>query len=140
MLPPISGWYACGLAARCQSKANRETRAKGLTFREIGERFGVTPKAVSQSYRHARKRLELDKLPVIAETDVSLLRAALIGYEIQIAQLRAKVAAITEMLRAAGYASAVSGVPTISKRGRLSAAARKKISVAQKKRWAARKR
>src|SRR4051812_46575389 len=60
-------------------KQIEKLRAKGLTFRESGERSGVTAKAVSRSYRHARKRSELHKMLVMAETDVSLLQAALIG-------------------------------------------------------------
>jgi len=66
--------------------------------------------------------------------DPALLRAALIGYENQLAQIEKAMAEIRRQLRADG-----SGSPTPAKeRGRtMSAAARKRIAAAQKKRWAA---
>jgi hypothetical protein len=69
------------------------------------------------------------------ETDVDLLQTALIGYEIQIVQLRAQIAAIQKRLGTAGVAAAPGGPPG-GKRRRISAAARKRISAAQKRRWA----
>lgn len=66
--------------------------------------------------------------------DPALLRAALIGYENQLAQIDKAMAEIRRQLKTAG-----SGSPAPAKeRGRaMSAAARKRIAAAQKKRWAA---
>ena len=60
-----------------------------------------------------------------------LLRAALVGYEKQLPELRAAVAAIRKKL---GSQVSIGIAPV--KRRKLSAAARKRIAAAQKKRWA----
>ena len=72
--------------------------------------------------------------------DAPTLRAALIGYEHQISELKAKAAEIERQL--SGRVTKESPVPASSggtqgTRRRMSASARKRIAVAQKKRWAA---
>jgi hypothetical protein len=65
--------------------------------------------------------------------DPAFLRAALIGYENQLAEIDKAMAEIRRQLRTAG-----SGSPTPAKERRtMSSAARKRIAAAQKKRWAA---
>jgi len=66
--------------------------------------------------------------------DMSLLQAAVIGYEHQIAQLRSEMDALIKRL--GGRSTAVAGQSDIVRTRRLSAAARKRISAAQRKRWA----
>ena len=66
-------------------------------------------------------------------SDAELLRAAVIGYEQQIAVLRARIAEIQKKIGERANALQ-DGNPT---RHRLSSAARKRIGLAQKKRWAA---
>ena len=68
------------------------------------------------------------------QIDAELLRAAIIGYEKQIAVLREQVVQIQKKLGARPVS--VSGLETKSRRPPLSAAARQRISLAQKKRWA----
>jgi len=67
------------------------------------------------------------------KTDVSLLQAALFGYQSQIAEMEKAMADIRQ--RIGNSAGSVTGNGAPAKR-RLSAAARKRISAAQKKRWA----
>jgi hypothetical protein len=66
------------------------------------------------------------------KTDVSLLQAALFGYQSKIAEMQKAVADIQRKI-GNKPASALGGKPA---KRRLSAAARKRISLAQKKRWA----
>jgi hypothetical protein len=66
--------------------------------------------------------------------DPALLRAALIGYENQLAQIENAMAEIRRQLRTSGGGEA--GPASEGRRG-MSAAARKRIAAAQKKRWAA---
>ena len=72
----------------------------------------------------------------MAQTDNSILRAALIGYELRIAQLRSEMSVITKKLGTAAAATAPGGGPVRARR-MISVAARKRIAAAQKKRWAA---
>ena len=72
----------------------------------------------------------------MAQTDNSILRAALIGYEMRIAQLRSEMSVIIKKLGTARIAAVPDGSPVRTRR-RLSVAARKRIGAAQKKRWAA---
>ena len=67
--------------------------------------------------------------------DPALLRAALIGYENQLAQIDKAMAEIRRQLRATG--SSTNPAPEKEHRRGMSAAARKRIAAAQKKRWAA---
>jgi hypothetical protein len=71
--------------------------------------------------------------------DTHLLSAALIGYQHQHAEVEAKIAAIKKQLggRSAQDDDIPSPFAKPSRRGRMSAAARKRIAAAQKKRWAA---
>jgi hypothetical protein len=71
----------------------------------------------------------------MAQTDNSILRAALIGYEMRIAQLRSEMGVIIKKLGTARIVAVAGGSPVRTRR-RLSAAARKRIAAAQKKRWA----
>jgi hypothetical protein len=66
--------------------------------------------------------------------DPALLRAALIGYENQLAQIDKAMADIRRQLRLTGSAGTAPAQPG---RRAMSAAARKRIAAAQKKRWAA---
>jgi hypothetical protein len=74
-----------------------------------------------------------------AQVDASTLQMALVGYRAQAAQVDAKMQDIRKRLRGAGAANGGGGeIPTPFKRKRvMSAAARKRIAAAQKKRWAA---
>jgi len=67
------------------------------------------------------------------KNDVSLLQAALVGYQSQIAEMEKAMAEIRHRIGASATSPSPNGAA--SKR-RLSAAARKRISAAQKKRWA----
>jgi hypothetical protein len=67
------------------------------------------------------------------KTDVSLLQAALVGYQNQIAEMEKAMAEIRQKIGSAPSGNTMNGV---SGKRRLSAAARKRISAAQKKRWA----
>jgi hypothetical protein len=71
--------------------------------------------------------------------DRSILEAALIGYQHQLAQARIAVADIEKQLggRGAGRLRATAEEPEARPRRTMSAAARKRIADAQKKRWAA---
>lgn len=66
--------------------------------------------------------------------DPALLRAALIGYENQLAEIEKAMAELRRKLRI-GSPAAVAQVKT--GRRAMSAAARRRIAAAQKKRWAA---
>ncbi len=68
------------------------------------------------------------------KTDDSLLRAALIGYQNELARIEQAMAEIKRQL-GSGAGSSDAGPAKMPKR-RLSAAARKRIAAAQKKRWA----
>jgi hypothetical protein len=76
------------------------------------------------------------------ETDNSILQAALIGYQHEIDKLEARMADIRRQLgirkdgRRISAAPASKAMPAPRKRRKLSAAARKAIAAAQKKRWA----
>jgi hypothetical protein len=67
--------------------------------------------------------------------DHALLEAALIGYQHQAEQLAAKIADIQRQLGGKSPAAAPKAAGT-GKRRAMSAAARKRIAAAQKKRWA----
>lgn len=69
-----------------------------------------------------------------AGTDNDLLTMALVGYEAQIAKINAAIGEIQSRL---GKGSSTS--PASPKKPRMSAAARKRIGDAQRKRWAAMK-
>ena len=70
--------------------------------------------------------------------DHSVLEMALVGYQAQHAQLTAKMVEIRKKLVKAGANGGGGDVPTPFRKKRvLSAAALKRISAAQKKRWAA---
>ncbi len=77
------------------------------------------------------------KPPVIylteMKTDVSLLQAALYGYQSQIAEMEKAMAEIRQRIGSSAGGGRANGAPA---KRRLSAAARKRISAAQKKRWA----
>jgi hypothetical protein len=70
----------------------------------------------------------------MSTNDHALLEAALIGYQHQAAQLAEKIADIRRQLGGKS-ASAASTAPSPNKRHPMSAAARKRIAAAQKKRW-----
>ena len=67
------------------------------------------------------------------QTDTSLLQAALVGYQSRLAEIEQAMADIRKKL---GGRATASGGAAPRKRRDLSAAARKRISAAQKKRWA----
>ncbi len=71
-----------------------------------------------------------------APVDSEILRAALIGYQSQLGSLDEKIAAIRARVHSAEGHSVASTAQPSTKRV-LSAAARRRIAVAQKKRWAA---
>jgi len=65
--------------------------------------------------------------------DPALLRAALIGYENQLAQINQAMADIRRQLKITG---STDPAPAKERKRGMSAAARKRIAAAQKKRWA----
>jgi len=74
------------------------------------------------------------------KTDRALLEAALVGYQSQLASIQMAISEIKKQLGqkspgAAAAAAPAEAAPQRTKR-RLSAAARKRIALAQKKRWA----
>jgi hypothetical protein len=75
------------------------------------------------------------------KTDRSLLEAALVGYQAQLASIQQSMQEIRKQLglKAGGGGAADAGgaeQPAVRTKRRLSAAARKRIASAQKKRWA----
>jgi hypothetical protein len=68
-----------------------------------------------------------------------LLRAALIGFEKQKADLSARIAELKQMLGGGSMAPAAKAGAPARKRRRLSAAGRKAISEAAKRRWASKR-
>jgi hypothetical protein len=74
------------------------------------------------------------------KTDRSLLEAALVGYQAQLAAIQQSMQEIRKQLgpkaASAGAGAAAAAQPATRTRRKLSAAARKRIAVAQKKRWA----
>jgi hypothetical protein len=69
------------------------------------------------------------------KTDRSLLEAALVGYQAQLASIQQSMQEIRKQLGPKSTAGAAAQPAPRTKR-RLSAAARKRIALAQKKRWA----
>src|SRR5687767_10743379 len=75
-------------------------------------------------------------MSIVRNKSVSeLLRLAIIGYSFQIAELQGRRAQLAAMIKDISQYSAVKDVAP-KKRRKLSAAASRKISVAQKARWA----
>ena len=68
-------------------------------------------------------------------TDTELLQAALLGYEIQRDRITEQIAAIRKVIEEQTRAGKGSAIPV--KKRTLSAAGRRRIAVAQRKRWAA---
>lgn len=74
----------------------------------------------------------------IRHIDSVTLEAALIGYEAQRSTIEAKIAEIRRQLRARAPTEAAGIKPKIPREKRtMSAATRKRIAAAQRKRWAA---
>jgi hypothetical protein len=70
------------------------------------------------------------------KTDDSLLRAALIGYQNELARIEQAMAEIRRQLGPGSGSRSAASAPAKMPKRRLSAAARKRIAAAQKKRWA----
>ena len=68
--------------------------------------------------------------------DHTLLEAALIGYQHQASQIAEKIADIRRQLGGKPTAAAPKAAAVPGKKRSMSAAARKRIAAAQKKRWA----
>jgi hypothetical protein len=68
--------------------------------------------------------------------DHTLLEAALIGYQHQASQIAEKIADIRRQLGGKSPSAAPKAAATPGKKRSMSAAARKRIAAAQKKRWA----
>ncbi len=66
--------------------------------------------------------------------DASLLRAALVGYENQLAEIEKAMAELRRQLK---VTPAADSAPAQGRKRGMSAAARRRIAAAQKKRWAA---
>ena len=73
------------------------------------------------------------------QTDTTLLQMALVGYEAERQKIQAKIAELQRQLggRSGRAPTAVADAPAKRGRRRMSAAARKRIAEAQKKRWTA---
>ena len=69
--------------------------------------------------------------------DVSMLQMALVGYQIEKQRVESKIQELQGKLKGRGTAmSPASGAPAAPRRRELSEAARKRIAMAQKRRWA----
>jgi len=68
--------------------------------------------------------------------DLSTLEMALVGFQVEKERIEGKIREIQARLKGKAVAPAASGAPKAVKRV-LSPAARKRISMAQRKRWAA---
>jgi hypothetical protein len=69
--------------------------------------------------------------------DVSMLQMALVGYQIEKQRIESKIEELRGKLKGRGTAiSPASGEPAAPRRRELSEAARKRIAMAQKRRWA----
>ena len=75
-------------------------------------------------------------LPPMKTNDQALLEAALIGYQHQLEQIETKIADLRRQLGGKSPAPAAKSVATPGRKREMSAAARKRIAAAQKKRWA----
>jgi hypothetical protein len=79
-------------------------------------------------------------MPLMPQPDTSLLTAALVGYQQQLADIQAKIAQIKKALGRSAASSDGGGgdipSPFAKRRGTMSAAAKKRIAAAQRKRWA----
>jgi len=78
-------------------------------------------------------------MPQTRKPDPDILRAALIGLQHTLGALEQRIADVRGQLRGqpASHGAAAAAPPSGAKRRTLSAAARKRIALAQKKRWAA---
>lgn len=72
------------------------------------------------------------------KTDQAILEAALIGYQHQLSQIQEKMADLRRQLggKASAGVSVGGGAAVPGRKREMSAAARKRIAAAQKKRWA----
>jgi hypothetical protein len=68
--------------------------------------------------------------------DHALLEAALIGYQHQLDQIESKMAELRSQLGGKSPAAAAKTAAVPGRKRQMSAAARKRIAAAQKKRWA----
>lgn len=68
--------------------------------------------------------------------DTSFLQAALIGYQAQREKIISAIAELEKRIGGSGTAAVPAGVPPVRKKRKMSAAARKRIAAAQKRRWA----
>lgn len=84
---------------------------------------------MSPSAQYGVARYYTPRYTQLSMPDTALLRAALAGYESQLADIDERIAAIK------GQLGGRSSVRVPSKRGRMSAAARRRIADAQRKRW-----
>lgn len=75
-------------------------------------------------------------MPRGTHIDPAILQAAVEGLEHRLAEVNEKLAAVRKLLRAGNPAPAAVSKPGRRPRRKMSAAARKRISVAQRKRWA----
>lgn len=69
--------------------------------------------------------------------DLSLLQAALIGYQHQLDQIEAKMAEIRGTLAGNSFGEAIAGLASQPAKRGMSEAGRRRIAAAQRKRWAA---
>jgi hypothetical protein len=75
-------------------------------------------------------------LPSMKTNDQALLEAALIGYQHQLDQIEAKMTDLRRELGGKSPAAAPKSASGPGKKRQMSAAARKRIATAQRKRWA----
>lgn len=75
-------------------------------------------------------------LAAMKTNDHALLEAALIGYQHQLEQIESKMAELRRQLGGKRTGATAKTAATPGKKRQMSAAARKRIAAAQKKRWA----
>ena len=73
----------------------------------------------------------------MAKLDVETLKAALVGYQQEYAEIGAKMDEIRRRIKGMSAADAGAVAPATSTRRTMSPAARRRIAAAQRKRWAA---
>jgi hypothetical protein len=71
-----------------------------------------------------------------ADEDVSMLQMALIGFQIEKERIENKIQELRTKLKGKGSTMTSAGEPAAPRKRELSDAARKRIAMAQKRRWA----
>src|SRR5262249_32945764 len=113
-------------------RARRAGRTSPKDCDSYLDRFQLTPPLLSSNQSSLRL---FDEEAVMQQTDRLTLEMALIGYEAERQKIEAAIAAIRKQVDGRAAASAVDGAHRPKRV--MSAAAKRRIAAAQRKRWAA---